>query len=84
MRFRSSDAAERSFCGKCGSSLFFEGERWADEVHIARANIAQPVSPPPLAHVFFDSGADWLGLAHLDSLPKLGGPSGTEPHDETS
>src|SRR5918992_1628584 len=35
--YRSSDAAMRRFCGHCGTMLFFEGERWADEVHIARA-----------------------------------------------
>ncbi len=79
VRYRSSDAAERSFCRICGSSMFFEGQRWADEIHVARALFDSPLSPPPLAHVFFDSGADWLSLDHLASLPKMGGPTGTEP-----
>src|SRR5262249_16482183 len=35
--YRSSAGARRGFCGTCGSMLFFEGDRWPGETHIARA-----------------------------------------------
>ena len=33
--FDSSTDAQRGFCNRCGSSLFFRSERWASELHIA-------------------------------------------------
>ena len=74
--YRSSTAAVRRFCGNCGTMLFFEGERWADEVHIARALLEGEV-PAPTAHVFWDDRVPWAE-SH-DTLPKKGGPSGNAP-----
>ena len=76
-RYQSSPGATRSFCKRCGSPLFFESERWAGEVHIARAAIAGEVDRAPQAHVFYSDRADWLALH--DDLPKRGGVTGTEP-----
>ncbi len=73
---QSSPTARRGFCGRCGSSMFFEGERWPGEVHIARATVAGPIDREPAAHVFFDVRVDWLDLD--DHLKKLGGPLGTQ------
>jgi hypothetical protein len=77
---QSSPAARRAFCGQCGSSLFFEGERWPDEIHITRASIAGPIDRKPSAHVFFDGRVGWIDVH--DGLRKLGGPLGTEPLPE--
>ncbi|MCK6536365.1 MAG: GFA family protein [Polyangiaceae bacterium] len=77
VHYDSSATARRSFCGRCGSPLFFEGERWAGEVHVARAAIAGDVGVPVQAHCFWDDRATWMPIA--DPLPRLGGPSGTEP-----
>jgi len=77
VRYRSSAPATRSFCGRCGSPLLFESERWPTEVHIARASIAGAIDREPAAHVFYSDRADWL--AHHDELPKRGGATGTEP-----
>ncbi len=74
---RSSPAARRGFCGRCGSPMFFEGERWPGEIHIARAAVAGPIDREPAAHVFFDVRVGWLGLD--DHLQKLGGPLGNQP-----
>lgn len=76
-RFASSEHARRGFCGRCGSMMFFEGERWAGEVHVARASIEGDVGLEVQAHVYWDDRARWMPIA--DELPRLGGPSGVEP-----
>lgn len=57
--------------------LFFEGDRWPGETHIARASVPGNIDREPVAHVFFDKHVEWLECA--DALKKLGGPSGTQP-----
>jgi hypothetical protein len=74
---RSSAGARRGFCGRCGSPLFFEGERWPGEVHIARASVPGPIDREPSAHVFYDVRVGWLEVH--DELRKLGGPLGNQP-----
>jgi hypothetical protein len=75
--YQSSPTARRGFCGRCGSTLLFEGERWAGEIHIARASVAGAIDREPMAHVFFDQHVSWLQIN--DDLRKLGGPTGTGP-----
>ena len=75
--YQSSTQARRGFCSRCGSTLFFEGERWPGEIHIARASVPGKIDREPAAHVYFDIHVDWLGFN--DSLKKLGGTTGTEP-----
>lgn len=77
VRFASSPGATRSFCGTCGSALFFESKRWAGEIHVARANVEGALDREASAHAFFDSGAPWVHVD--DGLPRFGGTSGTEP-----
>jgi hypothetical protein len=77
VRYDSSEKAWRRFCGRCGTMMFFEGERWPGEVHIARATIPGDIDRAPQAHVYFDAGVNWFRID--DHLPKLGGPTGVEP-----
>jgi hypothetical protein len=77
VRYASSAGATRSFCGRCGSTLLFEGERWPGEVHVVRANIDGEIDREPQAHCYFDSHVDWVEFA--DHLPRLGGPDGIQP-----
>ena len=70
-------AATRSFCGKCGSTLTYEGPRWADEVHVVRANIAGEIAPA--LHVYVDHKASWWTID--DDLPQRGGTTGSELKD---
>jgi catechol 2,3-dioxygenase-like lactoylglutathione lyase family enzyme len=75
-RYRSSSRGERSFCERCGSSLFCESERHPDHVDVVLASLAGPIDRAPSAHVYFDSRAHWTDLR--DDLPRLGGASGMD------
>jgi hypothetical protein len=80
VRYASSDAARRSFCRHCGTTMLFEGERWPDEVHVALACMRDPIDREPRANAYWDRHVPWL--EGLDALPRRGGPTGTEPLDE--
>jgi hypothetical protein len=77
VRYLSSEHGSRSFCGRCGSSLFCESTRRPDEVDVVLASLDGPIDRAPAAHVFFDSRAAWTDVR--DGLPRLGGKTGTEP-----
>lgn len=74
---QSSAGARRGFCRRCGSQLFFEGERWPGETHVARASVPGDIDREPGVHVHFDRRVAWLDLH--DGLKKLGGASGMQP-----
>lgn len=69
--FASSPEAERGFCGRCGSPLFFRSARWAGELHVAFAQLRSAVDRQPQAHVFWDSHVEWA-LPAEDGLPRKG------------
>ena len=77
VRYRSSEHGTRSFCGRCGSSLFCESTRRPDHVDVVLAAVQAPIDRKPQTHVHFDDRADWIEVA--DALPRLGGASGFEP-----
>ena len=77
LRYQSSDHGSRSFCGRCGSSLFCESVHHAEQIDIVLANMHGPIDRPPQVHIYFDSRADWV--AAEDGLPRLGGHTGLEP-----
>jgi hypothetical protein len=77
VRFRSSDHGTRSFCGSCGSSLFFESTLDPERIDIPLANMDGPIDREPQLHSYFDCRAEWVKVG--DSLPRLGGESGVEP-----
>lgn len=64
----SSPAAERGFCLRCGSTLFFRSTRWPDELHVVVANLHQPLDRAPQAHVFWDSHVAWADVDPNDGL----------------
>lgn len=76
-RYESSSHATRTFCGRCGTSLFFESQRNPDRVEIPLANMEGELDRRPEVHVFFDDHVAWL--AADDGLPRLGGDTGMEP-----
>lgn len=76
-RYSSSPGVRRSFCRTCGATFLFESERWPGEVHVTLASFDGDIDKSPQAHAFYDSRAPWVCLG--DSLPRLGGDSGTEP-----
>jgi len=77
VRYRSSEHATRSFCGVCGSSLFFESANRPDQLDIVLANFTAPIDRDPEFHVYFDDRAAWVHVG--DDLPRLGGVTGMEP-----
>jgi hypothetical protein len=76
-RYQSSSHGSRSFCSRCGSSLFCVSTRHPDVVDIPLANMDGPIDRLPESHIYFDDRVAWVTVA--DELPRLGGPSGLEP-----
>jgi len=60
--FDSSAGAQRGFCGRCGSTMFFKSERWPGELHVTLGNLDDPIDREPQAHAFHDSHVDWVPL----------------------
>lgn len=56
--------------------MFFQSERWPDEIHVARASLPDDADLRAQAHYFFDDRASWARID--DELPRYGGPTGTE------
>jgi len=54
-RYQSSAAATRSFCGRCGSPLFFQSSRWPGEIHVTLATLDDPAGLEPQAHAYWSS-----------------------------
>lgn len=76
-RFASSSHGHRSFCRRCGSTLFCESTKHPDQIDVVLANLDGPIDRPPQVHVYFDDRAEWVVVD--DGLPRLGGESGLEP-----
>lgn len=66
--FVAQEGGSRGFCGVCGSPMFFKAERWAGELHIARALFHDALDREPQAHVYYDTHVPWV-VVH-DALPK--------------
>ena len=77
VRYASSSHGTRSFCGRCGSSLFCESTQHPDRIDVVLANLDGPIDREPQLHCYFDDRAAWVRVE--DDLPKLGGASGLEP-----
>ncbi len=77
VRYQSSPKGSRTFCGRCGTSLFCENAQHPELVDIPLANLADPIDREPSMHFYFDHRADWVVVK--DALPRLGGESGFEP-----
>jgi len=77
-RYASSPGVTRSYCGKCGTPLAYQGERWPDEVHILAATLDDPAAITPQAHVYVGEQLPWVklsdGLPRYRTVPSRGGP----------
>jgi hypothetical protein len=62
VRFRSSPGVTRTFCGRCGSPLTYEGERWPGEVHVLVGSMDRPQDFPPSRDAFVEEKLPWLRL----------------------
>ena len=66
--YQSSESVKRSFCAKCGSSLFFNRED-SEWIGIAMGILDDDPGMVPSAHIFFESKAPWSDIS--DALPKF-------------
>jgi hypothetical protein len=69
-RYQSSPAATRSFCGQCGTPLFFQSSRWPGEMHVTLATLDDASGLEPQAHAYWSGHVDWLGWDG-GALPKV-------------
>ena len=60
--FSSSPGVRRGFCGRCGSTLTYEGDRWPGEIHL---HIGAFDDPSTLAMVFRNRSRDHARNAYL-------------------
>jgi hypothetical protein len=66
--YESSPDVKRSFCARCGSTLFWRREgRRPEEIDIAAGTIDQADSLAPLEHIYVKSRRCWMPLC--DGLP---------------
>jgi len=68
-RYRSSPAATRSFCSRCGTPLFFESSRWPGQVHLTLATLDSDEGLEPQGHAYWSSRVHWADWSGRD-LPK--------------
>ena len=76
-RYATENASTRSFCGRCGTTMFFGGDRWAGEVHVAIGTLEDDDAPRPRLHAYADRAPSWDPIH--DDLPRYGGPDGSTP-----
>lgn len=62
-RFASSPGVTRSFCGRCGTPLTYEGARWPGEVHVLIGTLDRPEDFVPTRDAFVEEKLPWLHLA---------------------
>jgi hypothetical protein len=60
--FESSPGVRRGFCGRCGSTLTYEGDRWPGEVHLHVGAFDDAAAFAPTGHAFADERLPWLKL----------------------
>jgi hypothetical protein len=61
-RFHSSPGVTRTFCGRCGSPLTYEGARWPGEVHVLIGTMDRPEHFPPARDAFAEEKLPWVPL----------------------
>lgn len=72
--YASSPGARRLFCGRCGTPMAYENEKYPDEIHLYAASLEQPESFAPQFHCHWAERLPWIELA--DRLPRFHGGSG--------
>ena len=61
--FASSLGVLRGFCPACGSTLTYEGDRWATEIHFHVGAFDMPQDFPPKGEAFPEERLSWLHLS---------------------
>ncbi|MEM9371394.1 MAG: GFA family protein [Pseudomonadota bacterium] len=77
--FESSSGVRRYFCGRCGSQMAYEADRFPGEIHFYAATLDRPDDYVPTFHVFAGEGVSWLKID--DDLRRYSGTAGTPTID---
>lgn len=67
--YKSSDIAQRGFCGICGTQMSFESTRWPGEVHLCATTLDDPSAYEPQLHCHTAEHLHWLKID--DGLPRF-------------
>jgi len=82
--YESTPVVKRSFCGICGSPLFYENQEYPDEVYISLGSFDQPEQLPPDRHVWVSERITWhrIGddLSQYDQFSGTGSAEGAVPY----
>ena len=74
--YASSPGVRRSFCGRCGTALFFEAEYIPALVDVTIASFDEPETIAPRMHIWNRHRLDWMngvdGLDAYEELPPTG------------
>ena len=62
VRFHSSPGVTRTFCGRCGTPLTYEGARWPGETHVLIGTMDRPQDFPPARDAFAEEKLPWVQL----------------------
>jgi len=62
-RYQTETGAWRTFCPKCGSSLFYESPKRAEQIDVTVGSLDHPELFPPQWDVFEDERVSWVPLA---------------------
>ncbi len=76
-RWRSSAAAERGFCARCGSTLTMHESVLDDRVQVSLGSLDRPGDVRPDDHVWTESQLAWLKID--DDLPRFPRSSAAVP-----
>ncbi|MEP6906792.1 MAG: GFA family protein [Pseudoxanthomonas sp.] len=68
--YESSPGAERGFCSRCGTMMFFRSTRWLGELHIALAHFINPVDRAPQMHAYWEDHVCWASVDPHDGLQR--------------
>ena len=76
-RYRTSPAAERGFCHRCGSTLSMHETVLDDRVQVTLGSLDRPENARPDDHVWTESQLGWLHMD--DDLPRFPRSSSAVP-----
>ena len=82
--YESTSVVKRSFCGTCGSPLFYENQDYPDEVYISLGSFDEPEKLPPDRHVWVSERITWHeikdGLSKYDQFSGAGSSVSAPPY----
>ena len=67
--YESSPGLERTFCGRCGTSLTLADDRFRDEIYASLGSFDDAEKLPPEFHIWRSHRLSWLETA--DTLPRF-------------